>query len=137
MDLERAQNGKRKAIKKIGYRPQTPDISDENLKDFMVFAVPLWPGGRRGQGGRGHRPDHDCRRRYSPYRGCPTNPWQRCFATSRLGDVMKESIQAAEGFTKSRAAILVLSPICFKRDIHVHVPEGTTQKDGLQQGWLW
>ena len=59
----------------------------------------------------------------------------RVVTTGRLGDVMKESIQAAESFTKSRAGDFGIKPDLFqKRDIHVHVPEGATPKDGPSAG---
>ncbi len=59
----------------------------------------------------------------------------RVVTTGRLGDVMKESIQAAESFVKSRAADFGIKPDLFqKRDIHVHVPEGATPKDGPSAG---
>ncbi|MDC1407628.1 endopeptidase La [Candidatus Puniceispirillum sp.] len=56
-------------------------------------------------------------------------------ATGKLGDVMKESIQAAEFFIKSRAQIygIDLSDLA-KHDVHVHVPEGATPKDGPSAG---
>src|SRR3546814_16281443 len=63
-----------------------------------------------------------------PGKGKGTSP-------GRLGDVMKESIQAAESFVKSRAVQYGIKPTLFeKRDIHVHVPEGATPKDGPSAG---
>ena len=56
-------------------------------------------------------------------------------ATGKLGDVMKESIQAAEFFIKSRAATYGINLTqAEKADIHVHVPEGATPKDGPSAG---
>ncbi len=59
----------------------------------------------------------------------------RVVATGQLGDVMKESVQAAESYVKSRAPLFGIKPTIFnKRDIHVHVPEGATPKDGPSAG---
>ncbi|WP_282608182.1 endopeptidase La [Pelagibius sp. Alg239-R121] len=56
-------------------------------------------------------------------------------STGKLGDVMKESIQAAEYYVKSRSIEYGIKPTVFERkDIHVHVPEGATPKDGPSAG---
>ncbi|MFC7290669.1 endopeptidase La [Hirschia litorea] len=55
--------------------------------------------------------------------------------TGNLKDVMKESISAANSLVKSRAASLGIRPTVFNNtDIHVHVPEGATPKDGPSAG---
>ncbi len=55
--------------------------------------------------------------------------------TGKLGDVMTESIQAAKSYVQSRATEFGIKPTIFnKRDIHLHVPEGATPKDGPSAG---
>jgi ATP-dependent Lon protease len=55
--------------------------------------------------------------------------------TGNLRDVMKESIQAANAYVRSRSVEFGIHPSLFERkDIHVHVPEGATPKDGPSAG---
>lgn len=55
--------------------------------------------------------------------------------TGKLGDVMKESVQAAMSFVQARAPSFGIKPSLFARkDIHVHLPEGAVPKDGPSAG---
>ncbi len=59
----------------------------------------------------------------------------RMQTTGKLGDVMKESIDAARSYVRSRSLSIGVTPPTFdRRDIHVHVPEGATPKDGPSAG---
>ena len=55
--------------------------------------------------------------------------------TGKLGEVMRESIQAATSYVKSKSISLGINPKDFENyDIHIHVPEGATPKDGPSAG---
>jgi ATP-dependent Lon protease len=59
----------------------------------------------------------------------------RMTITGKLGDVMQESVQAAKSYVRSRSlAFGIIPPYFDKNDIHVHVPEGATPKDGPSAG---
>jgi len=59
----------------------------------------------------------------------------RMTVTGNLKDVMKESISAAASYVRSRSIAFGIAPPTFeRRDIHVHVPEGATPKDGPSAG---
>ena len=59
----------------------------------------------------------------------------RMQTTGKLGDVMKESIDAARSFVRAQSISFGIKPTMFEtKDIHVHVPEGATPKDGPSAG---
>jgi ATP-dependent Lon protease len=67
--------------------------------------------------------------------GVMTHGKGRMTVTGNLKEVMKESITAASGYVRSRATDLGIKPPLFDtRDIHLHVPEGATPKDGPSAG---
>jgi ATP-dependent Lon protease len=59
----------------------------------------------------------------------------RMSITGNLKDVMKESISAANSYVRSRSTVFGIAPPLFEKvDVHVHVPEGATPKDGPSAG---
>ena len=59
----------------------------------------------------------------------------RIISTGKLGEVMKESVRAAESYVKSRSDDFGINSSFFSsKDIHVHIPEGATPKDGPSAG---
>ena len=55
--------------------------------------------------------------------------------TGKLGEVMQESVKAAKSFVRSRCIEYgIIPPVFEKKDIHIHVPEGATPKDGPSAG---
>ena len=59
----------------------------------------------------------------------------RMTITGKLGDVMQESVQAAKSYVRSRSIEIGIIPPTFEKlDIHIHVPEGATPKDGPSAG---
>ncbi len=59
----------------------------------------------------------------------------RMTITGKLGDVMQESVQAAKSYVRARSVDFGVKPTLYDRkDIHIHVPEGATPKDGPSAG---
>ena len=59
----------------------------------------------------------------------------RVIVTGQLGDVMKESVQAAHSYVRARAELLGINPEVFDEfDLHIHFPEGAVPKDGPSAG---
>ncbi|HET9251142.1 MAG TPA: endopeptidase La [Candidatus Eisenbacteria bacterium] len=59
----------------------------------------------------------------------------RVIVTGQLGDVMKESVQAAHSYVRARAEMLCIDPKLFDEfDMHIHFPEGAVPKDGPSAG---
>jgi len=122
-NLEREiSNLSRKAVKKLmTSKKKTVRVTAENLADYLSVVTGLaWTdvGGEL----------LTIEAAMMPGKG-------RMTVTGNLRDVMKESISAAASYVRSRAIAFGIEPPLFdKRDIHVHVPEGATPKDGPSAG---
>jgi ATP-dependent Lon protease len=129
----------RKVIKGIQLKKMTPQVvvTPDNLKDFL--------GVRKFDYGRAEQKNQigqvvglawtevggdllTIEAAIMPGKGVITR-------TGSLGDVMKESVEAARTVVRSRSAMLGIKDDLFeKRDIHIHVPDGATPKDGPSAG---
>ncbi len=112
-------------------------VDSDNLDKYL--GVRRFDFGRAEQperGRPGHRPGLDRGRRRSAQIEATVVPGKgRLIHTGQLGDVMKESIQAALTVVRARADALGIDPDFHQKfDVHVHVPEGATPKDGPSAG---
>ena len=108
-------------------------VEAKTVADYLGVPVPLRRGRGRGSGRRGHRIGVDRRgRRTAHHRSRHDAGKGKMTVTGNLRDVMKESISAA---ASACAIAFGIEPPSFdKKDIHVHVPEGATPKDGPSAG---
>ena len=117
-------------------RSRSTITADEPRRLSRRAALPL----RRGRGGRSGRRRHglawtEVGGELLTIEGVMMPGKGRMTVTGNLKDVMKESISAAASYVRSRAIDFGIEPPLFdKRDIHVHVPEGATPKDGPSAG---
>ena len=129
----------RKAVKELTIsKKESVAVTDKTLPDYL--GVPKFRYRRsrgRGSGRRRHRSwlgpmsAASC----SPSKSAMMPGKGKMTVTGNLRDVMKESISAAASYVRMRAVAFGIEPPAFdKRDIHVHVPEGATPKDGPSAG---
>jgi ATP-dependent Lon protease len=140
-NLERElSNLARKAVKKIileGPKKTKVVVTDANLSDFL--GVPRFRYGMAetedGVGAVTGLAWTEVGGELLTIEGVMMPGKGRMTVTGNLKDVMKESISAAASFVRSRAIAYGIEPPLFdRRDIHVHVPEGATPKDGPSAG---
>ncbi|MGA0001469.1 MAG: endopeptidase La, partial [Steroidobacteraceae bacterium] len=129
----------RKAVKQLLLAPDTHsiDVSAGNLGDFL--GVPRY---RYGKAEEANRVGQVTGLAWTEVGGelltieSAVMPGKgKLVYTGQLGEVMQESIQAAMTVVRSRAELLGLDPEFHQKlDVHVHVPEGATPKDGPSAG---
>ncbi len=129
----------RKSVKQLLAKPDTKQISvsPRNLSKYL--------GVRRFRYGRAEEQDHigqvtglawtEVGGELLTIEAAVVSGKGKLTHTGQLGEVMQESIQAAMTVVRSRATVLGLEPDFYqKADVHIHVPEGATPKDGPSAG---
>ena len=137
LEREIAKLGRKAVTKIVRREAETVRVTDENLGDFL--------GVRKHRYGLAEREDQIGVVTGLAYTSVGGELLQiealrlpgkgRMKTTGKLGDVMKESIDAASSYVRSVSPALGIKPPRFENwDIHVHVPDGATPKDGPSAG---
>ena len=126
----------RKVVKALQLKKMTPQVqvTGENLNEFL--GVRKFTYGRAEQQNQIGQLGWRGPRSWRPLPRSGDHAGQgRDHVTGSLGDVMKESVAAARTVVRSRARALGIKDEVFeKKDMHIHVPDGATPKDGPSAG---